>query len=210
MQRDFYNDAVREADAREAMRRWVRARVEAIRNRITAHDVLRRNGVQLRYGGDREEQISCPFHGIDRKPSARVYTETARSPSHVWCFVCQQHWDCIGLWKKFTGEEKFTRALAEMEKAYGILPPERPPTPAEMEDYEDPEVAECERLFATCESLLINSRPAFDMKGYLMIGSILDRTRYYFEQTSFSTEKTKTILQQVLTKITEKERAYVP
>lgn len=208
MPRDYQGEAFQEHEAREASRRWIQARVEAIRKSVSAHDILRRNGIKLRYNEDREEQFSCPFHGVDTHPSARVYPETVRGPSHVWCFVCHQNWDAIALWKKFGGgESKFTRVLAEIERAFGITPPERPPTPAEMADYVDPEVVQTEMMFDVCERRLRSAKVSFDMKGHLTVGSILDRVRYQFEHGKVSVEKTKTILQQVLDKIGAKVRA---
>lgn len=204
--RDYKGEAFQESEAREAGRRWVQARVDAIRKTVTAHDVLRRNGIQLRYSEDREEQFSCPFHGIDRHPSARVYPETVKGPSHVWCFTCHENWDAIALWKKFGGgESKFTRVLAEIERAYGLIPPERPPTAAEMADHVDPEVIQVETKFAVAEDRLRLSRLAFELKAHLTLGSILDRLRYQFEHGAISTEKALGVLQQVLDKIAAKE-----
>ena len=39
-----------------------------------------------------ETQFQCPFHGKDRKPSARFY----RSTQSAWCWTCQKRWDLIG------------------------------------------------------------------------------------------------------------------
>ncbi len=206
--RDYKGEAFQESEAREASRRWIQARVEAIRKTVSAHDVLRRNGIKLRYSEDREEQFACPFHGIDRHPSARVYPETVRGPSHVWCFVCHENWDAIALWKKFGGgESKFTRVLAEIERAYGLIPPERPPPAAEMADHVAPEVIQVELMFDVCERRLRTERSAFDLKGHLTIGSVLDRVLYQFQNGAISAEKTKAILQQVLDKIGAKVRA---
>lgn len=38
-----------------------------------------------------EEQISCPFHGPDNKPSARYYFES----DTVYCFTCRKSWDIL-------------------------------------------------------------------------------------------------------------------
>jgi hypothetical protein len=174
--RDHKQDLLLESQASDAAKRWIQARAEAVRKRVSAHDVLRRNGIQLRYSEDREEQFACPFHGVDRHPSARVYPETVKGPSHVWCFTCHENWDVFKLWGKFSGADndvRFTRILAEIEKAYGLLPPERPPTAAEMSDHEDPEILRTEMMFALCEDSLRRSRDAFDRKGHLTLGSVL-------------------------------------
>lgn len=205
--RDYKREVLHENQVQDAHRRWIQARVDAIHKGVSAHDVLRRNGINLRYN-DREEQFSCPFHGVDRHPSARVYPETVKGPSHVWCFTCHENWDVFRLWAKFSGgEQKFTRVLVELERAFGITPPERPPTPADLADQTDPESLEVEILFTTCENRLRRSRSSFEMKAHMTLGSILDRLLYQFEHGSMRTEEIKKVLHQILEKIGSKERA---
>ena len=38
-----------------------------------------------------EQQISCPFHGSDSKPSARFYPES----NSMYCFTCKKSWDVV-------------------------------------------------------------------------------------------------------------------
>ena len=202
--RDYKNEAFQESEARSSTLRWMQSRVDTLRKSVTAHDVLRMNGVTLSHSGDREEQFPCPFHGVDRHPSARVYPESVTGPSHVWCFVCRKNWDAIGLWKQFlggSGDMKFSRVLFEMERAFSITPPERPPSPEEMEDFEDPEVVRVGMTFDLCEDRLKREKQSFDMKSHLMLGAVLDRVRYQFENGQLAVEKTKEVLQKVLDKI---------
>lgn len=128
MTRDFRKEVEHDALVHKIRRAWVSQRIEAIKSRVSAHEVLRRGGVDLRKGDDEEEQFSCPFHGQDRRPSARVYPADANNLSHAWCFVCQERWDAITLWRKFNGGEDkhFTQVLAEIERAYGLETPELP------------------------------------------------------------------------------------
>jgi len=203
----FDDEEARERESREALYRWIQVRAENIRMGVTAYDVLRRNGIQLRFSTDREEQFACPFHGVDRHPSARIYPETVKGASHVWCFVCQEHWDCIGLWKKFSGAEKFTRVLAEMERAFNIAPPDRPPSPADMAEHEDPEAIEVEQLMAFCEVQLARTKRYFEMKAHLTLGSVLDRVRYQFERGQIQSSKVKDVLTQIMLKMRDREKA---
>ena len=77
----------------EAYKAWVMERVEAIKSRVSAHDILRHNGVDLKFGsGDKAESIICPFHA-DNKPSAKVHPTIGNSPSALYCFTCQARWD---------------------------------------------------------------------------------------------------------------------
>jgi hypothetical protein len=171
----------------EAIKAWYSMRVRAVHDKITVHDILRRNGVTFRHANtDREEQVSCPFHGKDENPSARVYPTTPRSPSHVWCFVCRERWDVITLWKKYSdGEGKsFHRLLSELEKLYGIP---TPPVPEGAFDRGGLTVTEQEKqafeqYYQFCEQRLTGARDDYvrlqDMTGYLIAGSILDKVYY--------------------------------
>jgi hypothetical protein len=207
VQRNYLGEATQESAARDASHRWIQARIENIRKGVSAHDVLRRNGIKLRYSVDREEQFACPFHGTDRHPSARVYPETVKGPSHVWCFTCHENWDVIRLWSKFSGgESKFTRVLAEIERAFGITPPERPPSASEMADYVDPETVQVQMMFGVCEMRLKGAKESFEMVAHLKIGSILDKLQYQFEHGRIAAEKAQEILKQVLEKIGGRER----
>lgn len=206
MARDFKNEAFAENEQRKASRDWIESRINTIRQNVTAYDILRRNGVQI-YRTDREEQFSCPFHGTDHKPSARVYPSSVRGPSHVWCFVCQERWDVISLWKKFSGvtDMKFTQTLAEIERAFGIIPADRPSV--EYDPQDDPEVTKAEIMFDIAERNLVGARRAFQMTGYLTVGVLLDRLRHQFVEGAISPGKVCEQLQKVLDKISEKEKA---
>lgn len=209
--RDYIGEAKSESAAREAAYRWVKARSENILAAVSAYDVVRRNGVTLRHDSmEREEQFSCPFHGVDTHPSARIYPASASGPSHVWCFVCRKRWDAIGLWRMFAGagqDVKFSKSLAEMERAFGILPPDRPPSRAEMEEQEDSEGDLCAQKLEECESYLRKGRDSFDMRSHLTVGAILDRVRYHLEHRTITYEKARQVLDQVFAKINEKAKA---
>ena len=208
MSKDYRKEAQNEDANRGAIRAWIASRIEQIHAHVTAHDVLRRNGVELKQGGsDREEQFSCPFHGKDTKPSGRVYPSSARGPSHVWCFVCQERWDAITLWKKFSGfEGKFTALLGCIERDFGLPTPEAPPEG--IEEPEDDEARELEDLFGVCERRLRTSKAAFNMRGFLKVGSVLDKLYAGVENGSVGSVAAKAALQKVLGKITEKAKLH--
>lgn len=164
------------------LKAWFEHRVKTIHATVTVYDILRRNGVSLRHSTERVEQISCPFHGKDEHPSARIYPGSAGSPSHIWCFVCREHWDAISLWKKYGGDEskKFHQVLSEIEKAYGITPPEISSTAfSRTPTDEDNDQDRFDLLYRTCEDRLISVREDYDsfgdMLGYLTVGSVLDK-----------------------------------
>jgi hypothetical protein len=201
----------REVQSREAWRVWIQERIAEIHRRVSVYDVLSKNGVALRYT-EGEEQISCPFHGQDRRPSARVYPQDPQSPSHVWCFACNERWDCIGLWKKFEGQEdaKFGAILRGIEEHFGITPPPRPAdhsSPSAGEETVNVELEQFESDFRLCESRLRKYRAAFDMTGFLKLCVVLDRLHFQVMKKLVSYSKAESILQRIRNKITEKEAA---
>jgi len=213
MPQDFQQEAQRKSVNERLWQQWIQERVAAIHQRVSAYEVLVHHGVNLRSGGTREEQFSCPFHGQDRKPSARVYPEDARSPSHAWCFVCQERWDSIAIWRKFNGGEDkpFSRALMEMEQAYGL---ETPKLPKDL-TFETPEVDkafdEFDALYEICESRLRKARSAYkaidDLNGFLVAGSILDKVRSQVDSCKLAPVAAMQILRQLLDRVGEKVRA---
>ena len=206
MTRDFRSEAEQEARQSEAFRQWVRERIDQIRRQVSCEDVLARNGVRLRYGGHKAEQFSCPFHGKDNKPSTRFYPSEGGKPEGVWCFVCQERWDCIALFKKFEQfEGPFTRLLSTMERSFGLTTPEMPREATRL-DPDEPLHAEVEQLFDVCERRLLGSRESFSMRSYLALGSILDRLRFRLEHGQTTGPDARQVLQQVLGKIGEKAR----
>jgi len=215
MAQDHYKETVAEELAKKARRVWYRQRVEAIHAKVTTYDVLRSNGVDLKQSGDAEpEQFSCPFHGVDTRPSARVYPEDAANRSHAWCFVCQERWDAITLYAKFNQleEKPFGQMLSSMEKSYGL---ETPPLPSEavFDEKGRRQDALWETfltLYNVCERRLCDSYPSFkyldDRIGYLKLGSALDKLRHRAKNRSIDPEQAQSLLRRVLTKIQEKER----
>ena len=200
----FEDEARKEIEQSDGYTRWMRARVDALHHRVSAGDVLRENGVNLRYGGARPEQISCPFHGQDVNPSARYHPEEGRSKAGIWCFVCNKRWDAIGLWKQFRGfEGSFGSLLRSMERAYGLEPPEAPPESVAEEAEDDVELAQ---LFEVCERRLRGAKRAFTMEGYLTLCSILERLYFRVEKGGIKLTAAKAILRKALDKIGAKER----
>lgn len=157
-----------------SLKAWFELRKNAIHERVSSHDVLRDNGVKLVYAGEREEQFSCPFHGKDSKPSARVFPSTPQSPSHAWCYVCRERWDVITLWQKYHGTEGFHKTLSAIERHYNIPTPPVPDGPLEYTS-DNTSKDRFKELYEVCESRLRSERSAYDLKSYLLMGSFLDK-----------------------------------
>jgi len=62
-----------------------------------------------------EEQLRCPFHGPDNKPSARYYPDT----DSLYCWKCQQKWDVFGYMEDKRGYDFFS-AITDLVKKFNI------------------------------------------------------------------------------------------
>ncbi len=203
---DLASEVRRDQAQGEALREWIRLRVANIHSAVTAHDVLRRFGVELEHvGSDRESQISCPFHGQDRKQSARVYPADDKGRTGVWCYVCREQWTAIDLWKRwnqFPEDTPFTRVLRSIEKAYGLPLPPMPDgvNPVSSEDSESK--ARRERVLQLCENRLSTHKTLFKPRDYLTLCSLMDRLWHAHE----SGKEVEPMARQVLDKIGGKVR----
>lgn len=217
MARDYERQAAAEDAVHQLWLDWLRQRVENIHAQVTAHAVLTRYGVNLVASEDDEEQFACPFHGLDKKPSARVYPASPSGPTHAWCFVCQERWDSIALWKKFNDPNaKFSQTLREIEEAFGL---QRPPPPdgSALPEAPDPGVeaakaalAEFKRLLGVVDRRLRSTRGAFrqldDLHGFLVLGQVADKLASQVERGKADPADASSTMHRLLDKIAEKVR----
>ena len=208
---DEIQKAIRGAERKSAIYEWMKQRSQAVRDNISARDVLRHFGVSLKFAGEaHEEQISCPFHGKDNKPSARVYPSGPRSSSHVWCFTCQKNWDVFGLWRNFMGhgeEIKFSTVIFELEKAFGILPPEAPDLLEPKDTAPTEAERDLERLFEVCENRLREAKPKYECEKFFLAGQLLDKWRYRFDNRTLPVAELDKLLRSFIERVGERIRA---
>lgn len=208
MASQYEREAFAEEEKRQRYKEWTKRRIAQIHSRVTVHDVLRRNGYSLR-SNDGTEQISCPFHGRDNKPSARVFSEDANGRTGVWCYVCQEQWDCITLWRKFSDwTGTFSALLFDIEQTYGLERPDNmPDMSGNFEDDNDYVYDELRHLVETCDRRLVKGRHAFDLDSFLRLSVAIDRVRHQVVQKTLSVTKGNEILHSVLEKIGTRIRA---
>jgi hypothetical protein len=203
-------EASREFNRNPTYKLWVDQRVEVLLEMVSAHDVLRHFGVELKYSGDtHEEQICCPFHG-DSNPSARLHPQEGSSRSGLYCFVCRKRWDIFALWREFNSdsEMKFTAILRGLEKAFGITTPEAPDMSREpIQRGPTEEELVVLRLLDACENRLRNNKSAFTLEGFLKVGKVLDQLHYQVNSRLISLDEAEGRCRQVLAKISEKIRS---
>ena len=207
MNKEDLRGAVADQERKAAYFLWITQRKEALLSSITAHEVLRQFGIDLKHGGsDTEEQICCPFHG-DSSPSARVYPAQGSNSSGVWCYVCRKRWDIFSLWKEFNNEPemKFHVVISGLERRFGISPPEapdvswssKPKGPTEEEQ-------DVLRLLQVCENRLAGARDYFPMKSFITLGHLLDILHFEVHQCLIDLSVATQRLNLILSKIREK------
>lgn len=196
-----------------SVREWIYQRRDTLLDKVSAQDVLRYFGVNLKFtSGDHAEQILCPFHE-DSRPSARVYPSQGGRPSAFYCFTCGgKPKDIFGLWKEFKGdpEMKFSVVLKGLEGAFGIETPEPPKREfygAEPLRGPSEEEVEVRSLLEVCERRLRDAKANFQMPGFLLVGQCLDRLHYRIGKGAIDLVQAKVIMRKVLDKISEKMRA---
>lgn len=69
--------------------------IERIKDDVSIHDLCDEMGIKY-LSRDKEQQISCPFHGADRNASARIYPDS----NSIHCFYCGETWDVISFWAR--------------------------------------------------------------------------------------------------------------
>lgn len=198
----------------EAYKAWVAERVENIRSRVSAHDVLRLNGIELKHSvGDKAESILCPFHS-DRSPSAKVHPQIGTSPSGVYCFTCQERWDVFDLWKKFGREDmRFTEVLLGLERAFGLMTPEMPQDAwGFVKKGPSEEEVQARDLLGVCERRMRLARDNFDAKSFFALGSILDNLHQAAESQTIPwggiVKRAQAILEKIGSRVREEEHTY--
>jgi len=206
--RESVRTAMKEGQQNSAFLLWLNQRKETLKSKISAHDVLRYFGTDLKSSGDHEEQICCPFHG-DKTPSARIYPSIGNSPSGVYCWVCRKRWDIFGLWKEFQGDPdlKFTAVLFGLEKAFNIATPEAPDmTRGTIQTGPTEEEQEVLDKLQVCEKRLRANKAYFQLRGFLIVGHLLDNLHYQVKNKLIDIELAAKNAQLILDKIGEKAR----
>ena len=82
---------------------------DMILNTLSMEDILNRYGIEIKRNG----MFSCPFHGIDKKPSAKVYKNT------FYCFACNTGGDLIRFVEKYFNLS-FKDAMQKINFDFGL------------------------------------------------------------------------------------------
>ena len=118
-----------------------------------------------------QAQLHCPFHGVDRKPSARYYKAT----QSMFCWKCHKSWNVIS----FIMEKEnfgFGEALRYITSRYGVdisLIPDEPEIKTERKTTSETSV----KLIAI-ESTLRSLRGGLEFEKYRALCAALTMARY--------------------------------
>lgn len=85
--------------------------VSYIKSKISIVDILSFYSIKV----NRTGFISCPFHGEDKNPSAKVYSKQEK----IHCFVCNKSWDVIAFVKQMENCD-FQKAINFLDNAFRL------------------------------------------------------------------------------------------
>lgn len=98
-------------------------RIRRIRDKVTLFSLYPKlTGKTIITSFDVPQQVRCPFHGKDNKPSARLYPDTDR----FYCFVCKESMDAFSFFQAYVGmsfkedRDAAEKLLSEIEEEYNL------------------------------------------------------------------------------------------
>lgn len=161
---------------------WIRSRADAVSKVYTAYDAM----VELGHGDglvdhDTAIQVSCPFHGVDARPSARYYPASGHRPDYVRCYFCKENWDSLNLFMKFKGLD-FMTALRTLERRFEIKVPKRRDDASIAEPIDRSSISfkseawqDVPRVIKLLEAKLLRLRDKTSLQDYVKFCRVLDR-----------------------------------
>ena len=97
--------------------------IDRIKEEVSIYDLFDIANPPVRYPTRaKPSQISCPFHGDDTHPSARVYPDD----NFFRCYFCSKSWDVVSYWAQanewYRSDDKLDigRAIEDLCSRYGI------------------------------------------------------------------------------------------
>lgn len=190
----------------------LRARADRVNQECDLGELLQGYGYAVVPDRQREQQFSCDLHGMDNKPSARLYGHN----NTTYCWVCQKKRDAIA----YVMEKEhlnFRDAIEQLEQRLGLpkLPwddeAQRVPDPVD----EVAEVAGAAHSEASYESErervrrfldTLTSERDLDARTLLAFWEVFDRVDYGVAKQSWGEAKGVEALTQLRTRLMERLR----
>lgn len=94
---------------------------DRLQEEVSIFDLFDLVGVKYMTKG-KPSQISCPFHGDDAHPSARVYPDD----NFMRCYYCSESWEVVKFWAQVNewyrsdGKLDYKRSIDDLCGKYGI------------------------------------------------------------------------------------------
>lgn len=123
-----------------------------------------------------EFQMSCPFHGKDERPSARIYDEGKT----FHCFGCQRHFDVIDFYAEVSGidsypfGEKKKNVYRAIEQRYNV-PKLAETVRAEIEFAKEKKVASIEDRARIVEKKILEKKKVLGLDKFSKMLFVLDQ-----------------------------------
>lgn len=173
----------------------VEFRLIAIKKHVSIFDVLDKFEINYPHGR-LSQQILCPFHH-DRRPSARVYSDTNK----VYCFTCARTWDQIAIVREKLGVRDLQQVVEWFESRFQ-LPSLRDnialAVEAQLGAHRQPNLAE---MYAMVEDILIEARHRMDLQQYINRLYALDIIAYKRSTNAMTAEEARCNLQELLNRL---------
>jgi len=187
----------------------LRARADRVNQECDLGDLLQGYGYGVVPDRQREQQFSCDLHGMDNKPSARLYGYN----NTTYCWVCQKKRDAIS----YVMEKEhlnFRDAIEQLERRLGLpaLPWDdeagREADPVDdFAEITDPDVSyevERERVRKFLDTL--TSERDLDVKSLLAFWEVFDRVDYGVAKQSWGDAKGIEAMTQLRERLMERLR----
>jgi hypothetical protein len=188
----------------------LRARADRVNQECNLGEMLQSYGYAVVPDREREQQFSCDLHGMDNKPSARLYGYN----NTTYCWVCQKKRDAIA----YVMEKEnvnFRQAIEQLEQRLGLpsLPwtdedEERPADPRDaLDEIANPGASfedERDRLRKFLSTL--TSERDLDAKTLLSFWEVFDRVDYGMARQDWPESKGVAAMAQLRGRLMERLR----
>lgn len=161
---------------------------ELIKQHVTLGELLRAKG-RITNTMD-EEQLSCLFHGADRKKSARYYRQT----DSMYCWTCKKSWDVFSYTEQMESLN-FAQTLNYLIKTYGVDISHLPDAPEEnIRRMKMPETVKVNNRLIQLERLgqaIAAVRDEIPMERYVRFAYSFMMLKYAIPEKSFQEQYVK-------------------
>lgn len=159
----------------------VELRAESLRRQLSIFDVMEKLSIEFLHRGT--HQVPCPFHGEDRKPSARIYADTNK----IYCFTCARGWDVLGT-VQAKRECSFSDAVSWLEVEFKIEYAGDGLASLVQSKLDHVPRPQLEQFYLMVEDRLIAARDILDLDKYCKYLTALDLVSYRLTQNTLSYE----------------------